>query len=138
MYTRTKKKHICSRTSVNFYFLFKKNMAPCQIKTFLLQKGPHIVPLKIKKINLNKASLVQNLIMQQVFHKLLFYHIKIHTCSNCEDGSFLSNNILPQPHLQWIAASLLYFSLLFLFSKLKQDHFHYLTEQYLLFSFTDS
>ena len=65
-----------------------------------------------------------------------FCRIENHTCSNCENGSFLSYNILFQSHLQRIAPTFLNLSPLFPFQTLKNKlcHLNYKTQlQYLLF-----
>ena len=65
-----------------------------------------------------------------------FCRIENHTCSNCENGSFLSYNIVFQSHLQRIAPTFLNLSPLFSFQTLKNKlcYFNYKIQlQYLLF-----
>ena len=65
-----------------------------------------------------------------------FCRIENHTCSNCENGSFLSYNIVFQSHLQRIAPTFLNLSPLFPFQTLKNKlcHFNYKIQlQYPLF-----
>ena len=74
-------------------------------------------------------------ICQTVVFQNWFCYIKNHTCSNCENGSFLSNNILFQSHLQRIAPSFLNLFPLFLFHILKNKlcHFNHKTQLHYLF-----
>ena len=74
-------------------------------------------------------------ICQTIVFQIWFCHIENHTCSNCENGSFLSNNILFQSHLQRIAPSFLNLSPLFLFHILKHKlcHFSHKTQLHYLF-----
>ena len=76
-------------------------------------------------------------ICQTIVFQIWFCHIENHTCSNCENGSFLSNNILFQSHLQRIAPSFLNLSPLFLFHILKNKlcHFSHKTQLHYLFFF---
>ena len=75
-------------------------------------------------------------ICQNVAFQNWFCPIEHHTCSNCMNGFFLSNNILLQSHIQRVVPSFLNLSPLFLFHILKNKlyHFNYKTQlQYLLF-----